>query len=161
MPPAMPVRCSEIFLVYNQGVKSLTGPHVPTTESRQQVLTAAACGLTAEVIAKVMDISPKCLYSYYKEEIQNGRERAVMNVANSLYNQAVNDKNTTACIFWLKTRAQWRETTHVIHEIKDTTILDALVKFAPKYMSESQMQELLEDIHSDIRERDPAGEAQS
>jgi hypothetical protein len=73
--------------------------HQPTDQNRLQVKTLAAVGIRhADTLAK-----------YYRQELDDGRVDANAVIAKSLYEQAKNG-NTTAQIFWLKTRAGWKET---------------------------------------------------
>jgi hypothetical protein len=56
----------------------------------------------------VVGIDPKTLRKYYREELDLGEAKANAQVAGFLFNAAKNG-NVTAQIFWLKTRAKWRE----------------------------------------------------
>jgi len=49
------------------------------------------------------------LRKYYRDELDLGTTKANAQVAGFLFNSAKNG-NVTAQIFWLKTRARWRET---------------------------------------------------
>lgn len=66
-------------------------------------------GTTHQRICDVIGFTLKTFYKYYRKEINETIEKANSNVAQSLYNQAISG-NVTAQIFWLKTRARWRET---------------------------------------------------
>lgn len=82
--------------------------HEPTDKSRAQVKALAAVGTRYEDIALVLDISADTLTRHYKRELQLGRVEANARMAQTLYQRGV-DGNMTAAIFWLKTRAGWRE----------------------------------------------------
>src|SRR3954453_19349824 len=69
----------------------------------------AAYGIPEQDISRVMHIDPKTLRKYYREELDLGEAKANAQVAGFLFNAAKNG-NVTAQIFWLKTRAKWRET---------------------------------------------------
>jgi hypothetical protein len=76
-------------------------------------------GMPEADIATVVGISPKTLRKYYRVELDTGHLQANAKVAQALYNKALSktDKSAvTAQIFWLKTRAGWRETP-TAHEI--------------------------------------------
>jgi transposase len=88
--------------------------HEPTEQSRVQVKTLAAVGIRHEDIAAKLGISADTLVKYYKQELDDGRVDSNAQIGKSLYEQA-KAGNTAAMIFWLKTRAGWRETTR--HEI--------------------------------------------
>lgn len=85
-----------------------------TDENRRLVRALAAVGARHEDIAARLGISADSLTLHYRSELDEGRVDANAKVAQSLYQQALNG-NVTAQIFWLKTRAQWRETTY--HEV--------------------------------------------
>ena len=84
-------------------------PHQPTEQSRIQVKTLAAVGIRHEDIASKLGISADTLTKYYRQELDEGRIDANAQIGKSLYDQAKSG-NTTAMIFWLKTRAGWKET---------------------------------------------------
>src|SRR5947207_14653638 len=54
-------------------------------------------------------LDPKTLRKHYREELDLGETKANAQVAGFLFNSA-RTGNVTAQIFWLKTRARWRET---------------------------------------------------
>jgi transposase len=97
-------------------------PHQPTEHSRVQVKTLAAVGIRHEDIASKLGISADTLTKYYKQELDDGRIDANAQVGKSLYEQAKNG-NITAMIFWLKTRAGWKETQVQEHTGPDGTPL--------------------------------------
>ena len=83
--------------------------HTPTDESRKLVRNLSACGVRFIDIANKLEISDECLRKHYIKDLDNGRVDANATVAQTLFNSA-KDGNITAAIFWLKTRAGWRET---------------------------------------------------
>lgn len=82
--------------------------HEPTDLTRMQVKTLAAVGVPYEDIALKLKISADTLVKYYKDELTLGRADANADIAKTLYQQA-KAGNTAAMIFWLKTRARWKE----------------------------------------------------
>ena len=81
----------------------------PTDEQRRLVKSMAAMGIRQDEIARKLEIrSPKTLRVHFREELDRGATDANYNVANALYKQATGG-STGAAIFWLKTRAGWRE----------------------------------------------------
>lgn len=56
---------------------------------------------------------PKTLRKHYRQELDFGHTKANARVAEFLYRKATTEGSqaVTAAIFWLKTRAGWRETT--------------------------------------------------
>ena len=82
--------------------------HQPDPSQRKQVEALAAYGIPEANIAKVIGIDPKTLRKCYREELDLGETKANAQVAGFLFSNARNG-NVTAQIFWLKTRARWRE----------------------------------------------------
>ena len=89
-------------------------PHLPNADTRNRVYILSTVGTRHEDIATVLSISHDTLVKYYKEELDKGRIEANASVAETLFKQA-KEGNTTAMIFWLKSRAKWKESTQ--HEI--------------------------------------------
>jgi len=89
-------------------------PHLPNDTTRNRVFILSTVGTRHEDIATVLNISHDTLVKYYKEELDKGRIEANASVAETLFKQA-KEGNTTAMIFWLKSRAKWKETSQ--HEI--------------------------------------------
>ncbi len=90
------------------------GKKYAPTEAEQKkdrtfVSACALLGMPHEEIAKVLGVSKSTLKKYYLPELKNSKQRAIANVAASLYNSAMKG-NTVAQIFYLKTQAGWRET---------------------------------------------------
>jgi hypothetical protein len=83
--------------------------HRPEPSQRRQVEALAAYGIPEADISGVVGIDPKTLRKHYREELDLGETKANAQVAGFLFNAAKNG-NVTAQIFWLKTRAKWRET---------------------------------------------------
>jgi hypothetical protein len=83
--------------------------HQPDPAQRRQVEAMAAYGIPEPDISRVVGIDPKTLRKHYRDELDMGETKANAQVAGFLFNSAKNG-NVTAQIFWLKTRAKWRET---------------------------------------------------
>jgi hypothetical protein len=83
--------------------------HRPDPSQRRQVEALAAYGIPEADISGVVGIDPKTLRKHYRDELDLGETKANAQVAGFLFNAAKNG-NVTAQIFWLKTRAKWRET---------------------------------------------------
>lgn len=80
----------------------------PTPEQRKQVETMAAYGIPGADIAKVLGIHRATLDRHYRDELDRAAIVANAKVAGFLYRNA-EAGNVTAQIFWLKTRARWKE----------------------------------------------------
>src|SRR5882757_8029248 len=83
--------------------------HKPDQGLRRQVEAMAAYGIPEPDISRVMHIDPKTLRKHYRDELDLGESKANAQVAGFLFN-AAKSGNVSAQIFWLKTRARWRET---------------------------------------------------
>jgi hypothetical protein len=82
--------------------------HKPDPALRRQVEAMAAYGIPETDIARVVTIDPKTLRKHYREELDLGQTKANAQIAGFLFN-AARSGNVTAQIFWLKTRARWKE----------------------------------------------------
>jgi hypothetical protein len=88
--------------------------HKVTDANKVLCRTLSAVGIPHEDIAMKIGISADTLVKHYKEDLDNGRIDANASIGQTLFQQAKNG-NTAAAIFWLKTRARWKETqTHEI-----------------------------------------------
>jgi hypothetical protein len=85
--------------------------HKPDPVTRRQVEAMAAYGVPEADVARVLGIDPKTLRKHYREELDTGSIKANSRIAESLYKKATGEgpQSVTACIFWLKTRARWKE----------------------------------------------------
>ena len=82
--------------------------HKPDPLRRRQVEAMSAYGIPEADTARVLGIDPKTLRKHYREELDLGATKANAQVAGFLFNSAKSG-NVTAQIFWLKTRARWKE----------------------------------------------------
>lgn len=91
--------------------------HKPEPGQRKQVEAMSGYGVPEADIACVLEIDPKTLRRHYRKELDKGHVKANSRVAESLYRRATTDgsQSVTAAIFWLKTRAGWKETS--AHEV--------------------------------------------
>ena len=76
-----------------------------------KVEALAGFGLSPEEIAQVLDVEVGELEAACARELKSGGTKANARVAESLYRKALGDSReaVTAAIFWLKTRARWKE----------------------------------------------------
>jgi hypothetical protein len=89
--------------------------HKPTDATRQTVSLHATVGTRQDVIAEILGISTDSLQRHYRAELDTSREKANASVGGALFKKAMGG-DTTAMIFWLKTRARWRETLDISNE---------------------------------------------
>ncbi len=101
--------------------------HTPSPISRRQVEAMAAYGVPEKDIARVLVIDPKTLRKHYRDELDTGHVKANSRIAESLYRKAMGEgpQSVTACIFWLKTRAQWKET--AVQEVTGPSLTPTLI----------------------------------
>ena len=110
--------------------------HRPDPSSRRQVEAMAAYGIPETDISRVVGVDAKTLRKHYREELDLGETKANAQVAGFLFNSA-RSGNVTAQIFWLKTRARWRETPvelrhsgsiarREMHEYSDEELMDII-----------------------------------
>ena len=83
--------------------------HEPTAEQRQIVQLHATIGTRQDDIAAIIGIDPKTLRLHYREELDLAAAKANATIGGALFNKA-RGGDTTAMIFWMKTRAGWKET---------------------------------------------------
>ena len=114
----------------------------------QQVEDLAAQGLTLEEISSSLGINPSTLYRKKKQmrELQDalkrGQSKGIAQVANALFSAAL-DGNTSAMIFYLKTRAGWKEKQTIELEGGDKPIkVQDLTPESAKRLSLEQLQRL-------------------
>ena len=86
--------------------------HKPEPAQRRQVEALAGYGVPEDDIASVIEVDAKTLRKHYRRELDQGHIKATAKVAESLYRKATGEgsQSVTAAIFWLKTRAGWKET---------------------------------------------------
>jgi hypothetical protein len=82
----------------------------PVVAARIEAL--AGYGLSGAEIAHVLGIGEETLLSHHAGLIESGRIKSNARVAESLFRKATGEGYgaVTAAIFWLKTRARWKET---------------------------------------------------
>lgn len=110
--------------------------HKPDEAHRRQVETMAAYGIPEPDISRVLKIDPKTLRKHYRDELDLGSTKANAQVAGFLFSAARNG-NVTAQIFWLKTRARWKETPSEHHH------MGALGTFDVREMSDEALERIV------------------
>jgi len=82
---------------------------VPTEQQRQLVEQMTAVGIPQESIARVIEIDLKTLRKYFRDELDTAAAKANAKVGGMLFNKAING-DTSAAIWWSKSRMGWKET---------------------------------------------------
>jgi hypothetical protein len=83
-------------------------PFVVNAAVREKVRHLAGLGVRQDDIARIVRCSPKTLRRRCRDDLDGGIAEANAIVSGSLF-AAAKGGNVVAQIFWLKTRAQWRE----------------------------------------------------
>jgi hypothetical protein len=91
--------------------------HKPDSFHRRQVEAMAGYGVPELDIARVVGIDSKTLRKHYRDELDTGQIKATAKVAEFLFRKATTDGSqaVTAAIFWMKSRAGWKEPS--VHEL--------------------------------------------
>jgi len=88
--------------------KALKNEHKPTKPLRDTVKLHAMVGTPQEIISDILNIDSKTLRKHYRAELDQSLALANATIGGSLFNKAKKG-DTAAQIFWLKTRAGFRE----------------------------------------------------
>ncbi len=108
---------------------------IPTDDQREKVRMLRCCGVTHPMIASVLKIGVRTLEKHFREELSIGLADANAQIAGALYRKAI-EGDTTAMIFWLKSRAGWRET------IQNLTLSMDMKKSVDEY-SDEELQQII------------------
>ena len=92
--------------------------HEPTPAQRHLVQLHATIGTQQSVIADIIGIDAKTLRKHYRTELDHASAQANATIGGALFNKAKGG-DTTAMIFWMKTRAGWRERQEIDHTSSD------------------------------------------
>ena len=90
----------------------------PTDEQRRLVEQFAAFGIPVEQMVHLITsdagkpIAENTLRKHFRTELETGTVKANAKIARTLFEKA-SGGDTTAMIFWLKTRARWKEPARV------------------------------------------------
>ena len=98
-----------------------------TDEQRRIVDAMTGYGIPQQDIARVIGIHEESLRKHFRDELDTGAAKANARVAQFLFEQATGQRgegSVTAAIFWLKTRARWKETAATEHSGPDGTPIE-------------------------------------
>jgi hypothetical protein len=87
--------------------------------TREKVRHLAGLGVPQDDIARIIGCAPKTLRKRFRDELDRGVAEANAVISGSLF-AAAKAGNTTAQIFWLKTRAGWKEGGSAASTVQDT-----------------------------------------
>lgn len=85
---------------------------MPTKEGRQLVQLHSTIGTPQKVISEILGVDVKTLRKHYRRELDLAEAQANAQVGGALFNKAIKG-DTVACIFWLKTRAGFKEKSEI------------------------------------------------
>lgn len=83
--------------------------HAPTDKTRAEVSALTSFGITQDEISTYLDIDLKTLRKHYRRELDTGTIKANAAMGKRLFDAGIKDGSVPAMIFWLKTRARWKE----------------------------------------------------
>tara|TARA_R110000765_G_scaffold79997_5_gene157150 strand:- start:9776 stop:10123 length:348 start_codon:yes stop_codon:yes gene_type:complete len=101
--------------------KKITKPSFkPTAAEREYVEQMSSIGLPQSNMARVIrgGIDEKTLRKYFREELDTAATKASVSIGGALFQKAMAG-DTTAMIWWSKTRMGWKETSVQEHAGKD------------------------------------------
>lgn len=102
-------------------------PHEPTKATRELVQLHAMVGTDQEQISSILEIDPKTLRKHYRAELDNSTAKANATIGGALFNKAKSG-DTTAMIFWMKTRARWSEKQEIDHTNSDGSMRPSVIQ---------------------------------
>jgi hypothetical protein len=82
--------------------------HEPTEQTRRLVESSSGLGLPHESIAVLVGIDDKTLRKHYRSELDTGKAKAHVKIAQTLYQKATAG-DTTSLIWWTKSQMRWSE----------------------------------------------------
>ena len=94
----------------------------------EQIKVMAACGIEPNKIAMVFGLTLSELLDGYGQELATAESEANATVAVSLYHMATSGKHPQASIFWLKSRANWKDNAEVIVNIDHNTPREEIIE---------------------------------
>lgn len=100
----------------------------PKPDERKTVEALAAFGMPRDRIAAMIGISEPTLRKHFRDELDNGLDKANAAVAKTLFSMATSGECPAATFFWLKTRAKWREVHTLEHTNPDGTMTPTVIK---------------------------------
>ena len=86
--------------------------HKPTDKQREQVKAMSSVGIPIKQIAMVLDMHHDTLMKHYRRELDTAATIANAQVGGHLFKKCMAG-DTSALIFWAKTRMRWKETTGI------------------------------------------------
>src|SRR5438874_3951037 len=108
-PPVSPsTRGPHSRTTINQELHMARTAFVVNDALREKVRHLAGLGVPQDDIAKIVGCAAKTLRQRFRDELDRGVAEANATISGSLF-AAAKSGNIAAMIFWMKTRAHWRE----------------------------------------------------
>jgi ParB-like chromosome segregation protein Spo0J len=111
---------------------------------RAKVADLAGLGVTQDDIAKIVGCSPKTLRKRFRDELDRGVAEANATIAGSLF-AAAKAGNIVAQIFWMKSRAHWREGPRDSILVADAGSSSEVVLVLPDNDRDRELTQILQD----------------
>ena len=126
-------------------------PFVVNETVREKVRHLAGVGVRQDDIARIIGCAPKTLRKRCRDDLDRGVAEANAMVSGSLF-AAAKGGNVVAQIFWLKTRAQWRERAAQSDAASggDAGGSPPVVLVLPDNSRDPELTDALQDAHGDI-----------
>ena len=126
-------------------------PFVVNETVREKVRHLAGVGVRQDDIARIIGCAPKTLRKRCRDDLDRGVAEANAMVSGSLF-AAAKGGNVVAQIFWLKTRAHWRESAahSDVGSGSDAGGNPSVVLVLPDNSRDPKMTHALQDAHHDI-----------
>ena len=100
-----------------------------TPQEKASAIAMASYGIAQREIADCLDVSLTCLRRHLGDDMTKAPTQANANVARALYRGATRDGSTKAQIFWLKSRAKWKDRVEIAGGIEVSGTVDHVHSF--------------------------------
>lgn len=143
-----------------KGVGGALPTFSPTKDQREMVEFMGAIGIPQDAIARLVKnpatgrgIDASTLRVHFREELDDGATKATVAVAKRLFTDATRPGSVgmAAAIFWMKTRAHWRERDAVDHNVNGTVKHEHTSTDGKRDLSKLTDAELEQDYRDQIR----------
>ena len=131
-----------------------------TDAVREKVRYLAGVGVRQDDIAKIVGCTPKTLRKRLRDELDRGVAEANATISGYLF-AAAKAGNIAAIIFWLKTRAHWREKSAPQEpgSDADTGSRSQVVLFLPDNSRDHELTQVLRDAQEKYFAKKPGQQA--
>lgn len=132
VPPEVSRQKDQALALHEMKARGKGRPRILITQDMRWMVSICKCvGMKHDRIARLVGVTPIALAKHFKAELEEGVQILNANVAGQLYQQ-IQDGNTGAMIFWLKTRAGWSEKT----QVEQTVTINEFVDRPPRISRE-------------------------